>query len=323
MTATDDVQRARNIYSELEDSLTDLDEDEADTICQELDAALEAATEAEEGDDYEDRRDTFKKALEHIQGAQEAINDLQGTAHAEDSDLPTDPLEDAVEQAEDALTDELLDLDREEDTDEEDDVDWDVTVSDQRKVHDSRHIEPIELLRKFDYDPNRYVLYPCEEEEKVPKDSEIDLEESDCFDAIPSDTAYGEQAVDDVFETEVADLREDYDVDVDDEAEADHTHVIIRDYPVPSTAYNMDTMDVMIRVHENYPQKAPDWVYVDPEFRLEGGGMPRKANADHLRGWLGLSWHINKLDPLEWKPLETDLRWYLNQVVRSRLRQGE
>jgi hypothetical protein len=319
------TQHAQDRYRGLSDQLEPLDEETADDLRAALEAAEDAIDEAQDTDEDESRYDALRRAADYIQSAQDDVDTLQDAAgfdvsYAEELEA----LEEAIEEVEDGLDEALEDVDEGDgDEDDEETDGYEVTVSGETKVLDQQYIEPIELLRTFEYDPNQYVLYPPDEDERVPKDSEINLEEENVFDAIPVDTAYGSTQLDDVLTADIEVLRENHDVDVDTEAEAQFTHVIVRDYPIPSSAYNKETTDVMIRVHENYPQKAPDWVYVDEDLRLEDGGELRKSRDDRVRGWLALSWHINKLNGIEWEPYETDLEWYLETVVNGRLRQGD
>lgn len=316
------IQHAQDRFRGLSDPLESLDEETAEDLRTALEAAEDAIDDADDAGDDEACHDALDRAADYVQSAQDDIDRLQEAAGFEVSYAEElEALEEAIEEVEDGLHEALEDKDEAEDGDDTDG--YQVSVSGESKVLDQQLIEPIELLRTFDYDPNQYVLYPPDEDERVPKDSEIDLLEDNVFDAIPVDTAYGSTQLDDVIEADIKTLREDYDVDVDTEAESQFIHVIIRDHQIPSDAYNKQTTDVMIRVHENYPQKAPDWVYVDEDLQLEGGGELRKSRDDQVRGWLALSWHINKLDGVEWEPFETDLKWYLEKVVNGRLRQGD
>lgn len=317
------TQHAQDRYRGLSDQLETLDEETADDLRAALEAAEDAIDEADTADEDETRHDVLDRAADYIQSAQDDVDALQDVADSDASYADElEALEAAIEEVEDGLHKALEETDEGDDDDEETDG-YEVTVSGETKVLDQQRIEPIELLRTFEYDPNQYVLYPPDEDKRVPKDSEIDLAEENIFDAIPVDTAYGSSQLDDVLAADIEVLRENYDVDVDTEAESQFTHVIVRDYPIPSDAYNKQTTDVMIRVHENYPQKAPDWVYVDEHLQLERGGQLRQSRNDQVRGWLALSWHINKLAGIEWEPYETDLEWYLETVVNGRLRQGD
>ena len=305
----ENIQHAQDTHRELEERLEDVDEEATDTVRHRLEDAEDAFEDAP-GEDG-----TLRRVRELIQDAQDAVNVLQASAPDGLRD-ELETLEDQIETIEDGVVNELID------EEEDDNEGYEVTVSGETKVLDQRTISPVDLLREFDYDPNQYVLYPPNEDERIPKNAELDLADQNEFDAIPVDTAYGSTQLDDVLRAHIEALREDYEVDVDAEAEAQFTHVIIRDYSIPSKAYNKDRTNVMIRVHQNYPQKAPDWVYVDEDLELANGGQPQKANADQVRGWLALSWHINQLNGVEWEPYETDLRWYLDTIVSGRLRQG-
>lgn len=306
----ENIQHAQDTYRELEGRLEDVDEETADTVRRRLEDA------EDEFDDAPEEDGTLQRVRELIQSAQDAVNELQASASGDLRD-ELETLEDQIETIEDEVVDDLLDEDEDEDVEG-----YEVTVSGETKVLDQRTISPIDLLREFEYDPNQYVLYPPNDDERIAKSAELDLAEQNEFDAIPADTAYGSTQLDEVLESHIGGLREDHEVDVDTEAEAQFTHVIIRDYPIPSEAYNKETTDVMIRVHQNYPQKAPDWVYVDEDLQLANGGKLQKAKTNQVRGWLALSWHINKLDGVQWKPYETDLRWYLDTIVSGRLRQS-
>lgn len=315
------TQHAQDRYRGISEQLESVDEETADDLRASLEATEDAIDEASDAED-KNTHDAVSRAAEYIQSAQDDLDDLQDAAGSDVSYAEElEALEEALEDVEDGLSEHLED---EEDEEDDEDVDgYEVTVSSETKVLDQRLIEPIELLREFDYDPNQYVLYPPDEDERVPKDSEINLAENNVFDAIPVDTAYGSTQIDDVLQADIDELQDDYEVDVKSDAEAQFTHVIVREFSIPSDAYNKQTTDVMIRVHENYPQKAPDWVYVDEDLRLDGGGELRKSRDDQVRGWLALSWHINKLDGVEWEPYETGLKWYLETIVKSRLRQGD
>lgn len=319
------TQHAQDRYRGLSDQLESLDEETANDLRAALEAAEDAIDEAQDTDGDESRYDAFHRAADYIQSAQDDVGTLQDAAGFDVSYVEElEALEETIEEVEDGLDEALEEVDEGDDDEEDEETDgYEVTVSGETKVLDQQRIEPIELLRTFEYDPNQYVLYPPDEDERVPKDSEINLAEENVFDAIPVDTAYGSTQLDGVLAANIEALRENHDVDVDTEAEAQFTHVIVRDYQIPSDAYNKETTDVMIRVHENYPQKAPDWVYVDEDLHLDDGGELRKSRDDQVRGWLALSWHINKLAGIEWEPYETDLEWYLETVANGRLRQGD
>lgn len=198
-----------------------------------------------------------------------------------------------------------------------------VTVSGETKEVEKQHLRPPELLKKFNYDPSQYVLYETDRDERIPEGKKLNLAEKTVFDAIPEDTAYGNTLVDPFLEAEVESLESYYEVDIDTEAENRFTHVIVRNFPIPADTYNKQKTDTMIRVPENYPVAAPDWVYVDTDLRLEGGQSLQKSHGERVDGWQALSWHINTLAGIEWEPYETDLKWYLETVVEGRLRQGD
>lgn len=125
---------------------------------------------------------------------------------------------------------------------------------------------------------------------------------------------------------EVEDLREDYDVDVEWDAEPNFTHVIIRDWTLPEAgrdAYNKDAVDILTRVPDGYPNKPPDWIYTDRDLRLQNGQELRNSRTNRLDEWLALSYHVTNLPDFEWTPGETGLRWYLEVFTTMRFRQGD
>ncbi|WP_169302448.1 E2/UBC family protein [Halorientalis salina] len=271
------------------------------------------------------------------------VDDVQGTIrHLEDRvDYETDTeetvermnaLDNAVEDLEDALEDnhqgKLV-----------------VNVSEKMFFPDEFVMEPSKILEAAGFARDEYLLYAGadadEDDPHIEKGTNVDLRDQNVFSAIPDEVGYGGTSTntpedDDAdlptgIQKEVEDLREDYKVDVDTEAEDSFTHVIVRDYPVPVDTYNRDTTDVMIRVPQNYPEQAPDWVYVEEEFRLKNGELPRKAqtmdtnprNGAVVPGWVALSWHLSKMDTVTWTPYQNNLRWYLDTIVRGRLSQGD
>lgn len=130
-----------------------------------------------------------------------------------------------------------------------------------------------------------------------------------------------------VVEQEVEDLRSDYTVDVEEDADQNpekFTHVIVRDWPIPSDEYNKDMTDVMIRVPDGYPNKPPDWIHVDEDLTLSNGEQLRNAKPNRIPNWLSLSYHPKQVkDDFEWQPYEHDLRWYLEVIVAMRFRQED
>lgn len=308
---TDTIQEAQNGFRQVEEQLTEICEQHADRV-------RRALEDAEDILEDECGRDRFESGRQHIQSAQDAMNGLQKMSGQGGRDQ-LEELEEKLELVEDLITDRLLDSADEADSGG---PPYEVTVSSETEMIGERFITPSDLLEEFGYEPNDYLLYPGDAEDAIPRGEEIDLSELQCFSAVIDDTGYGEADLDETLEEDIDRLRaEGYEVEVDARAEPQFTHVIIRGYGIPSSNFNRESTDVMIRVHQNYPQKAPDWVYVDPELRLESGELPHKSNPDHVDGWLGLSWHINSIEALEWEPYETDLLWYLNHLVESRLRQ--
>lgn len=330
------------------------DYDSLETLVQEAQDALKTVDNII--NDHRDALDSIEDGLEHIEDviddaqdmenrdlldeADAYVDDVQTTIrHLEDNvnyDMNTqetvnamNSIDNAVEALEDALEDER-------------DGKLVVHVSHETFVPEKFVMTPSEILEAAGFDKADYLLYHGadaeEEDPHIEKGTSVDLREHSVFSAIPDETGYGGavsgDSEDDSLPTglaaEVEDLREDYDVDVEPDAEAGFYHVVIRDYPVPVNAYNKGSTDTLIRVPENYPEQAPDWVYVDKDFRVANGDLPRKAqtpetnpnNNPVLEGWVSLSWHISNLS-ITWKPYQHDLRWYLETIVRGRLEQGD
>ncbi|WP_273837158.1 E2/UBC family protein [Halococcus sp. PRR34] len=329
------VQRAQDAHERAESFFTG-----HDNVLNSIDDGLE-----EVEDTIDEAQDSNDADI--LAQADPFIDDVQRAArHLEDQvDFSTDPeetadvvnsLDNSVEDLEDALETERKDQ-------------LIVKVSHRTFVPDEYVMEPDEILEEAGFDRADYLLYygvdAEEEDPHIEKETEVDLREHHVFTAIPDETGYGGTAPDEEADDnskpnadlpaglahEVADLREDYDVDVDTEAEGQYVWVIVRDYPVPSDTYNKNQTDTLIRVPENYPEQPPDWVYVDEDFRLANGNVPKNGNRyednpsarDILEGWMSLSWHIRSLSGVKWIPYETGLRWYLDTIVRGRLRTGE
>jgi hypothetical protein len=334
-TLEDLVQNAQDAHERAEEFFTEHD-DVLDAIGDGLEEVEDIIDEAQDSDN-----------TDILAQADPFIDDVQRAArHLEDQvDFSTDPeetaetvngIDNSVEDLEDALEDER-------------EGQLVVKVSHKTFVPDKYVMGPSAILEEADFDRADYLLYygadAKEEDPHIEKGTEVDLREHHVFTAIPDETGYGgtapDKETDDGNEPdvdlpaglahEIADLREDYDVDVDTEAEAQYVWVIVRDYPVPSDAYNKDRTDTLIRVPENYPEQPADWVYVDEDFRLANGEVPKNGNRyednpsanDILEGWMSLSWHIRSLNGVEWVPYETGIRWYLDTIVRGRLRTGE
>lgn len=324
------VQRAQDALVEVHD-IIDGHNDAFGAIRNSLEETEDIIDEAQDTDnpDLLSEADAYvddtQKTINHLEDAVDYDVDPERTAEA------LDDLDDAVEAVEDAL-------------EAERDAELVVVVSNKQFVPDEFVMTPSAILEAAGFDRADYLLYygadAEEEDPHIPKGTDVDLREHHIFSAIPDETGYGaasDEPSDDLADlpaglaTEVRDLRDDYEVDVDADAEANFTHIIVRDYPVPADAYNKEETDILIRVPAGYPEQAPDWVYVEGDFRLANDNLPRKAqtldtnpNNDALiEGWVGLSWHLNNLNSVQWKPYEHDLRWYLETICRGRLEQGD
>jgi len=332
------VQDAQDELESLEDQLDDHSALQ-DTIEDRLEKVEDTIDEFDDAGSTTARRQALEQAQAETQATQDALDKLQEQVGYEDETLAAhvEAAEEAVELVEDLLDDLDPGEGKEDQSKESDELI--IEVNEEEKEAPERFMTPLEIVRFFDYDPDNVVLYKARDIEKdgsreddqfLPRDEEIDLRELNRFACLPSETPYGAAAdgpVDaldnDALVTDIGRLREEYEVDIEDDSKGNYTQVIVRNWPIPSDAYTHDRTDVMIRVPRGYPQKPPDWVYVEPDLQLEDGGYPRKHNKDRVSGWLALSWHVNKLDEVSWVPYETDLKWYLDTFCDLRLRQGE
>jgi molecular chaperone GrpE (heat shock protein) len=329
------VQKAQDTHERAEEFFTGHN-DILDAIDNGLEEVEDTIDEAQDSGDA----NTLAQADPFVDDVQRAVRHLEDqidfSTNPEETAKVVNGLDNSVEDLEDALEDER-------------EGQLVVKVSHKSFIPDEYVMGPSEILEKAGFDRADYLLYygadAEEEDPHIQKGTEVDLREHNVFTAIPDETGYGGTAPDEGagddsepdtdlpagLAHEVVDLRKDYDVDVDTETEAQYLWVIVRNYPIPSDAYNKDRTDTLIRVPENYPEQPPDWVYVDEDFRLANGDVPRNGNRhednphanDILEGWMSLSWHIRSLDSVEWVPYKTGLRWYLDTIVQGRLRTGE
>lgn len=315
--ATPDYNHIEDLVQDAQDRLADLEgvldghRDAIDAIRDALEKVEDRVDDAQDHDD----RDRLGNAPAFIQDAQNTVNHLEDQVGFDSATLAEamDDLEDAIEHIEDAVDDILEGTEQ-----------VVVNVSGETFVAEECEMGPVEILQEAGFVMDSYLLYfgadaDEDRQDHIEKGTTVDVCEHRQFSAIPDEIGYGGATAEGLpagLKTEIDDLREDYDVDVETDTGDDHIHVIVRDYPVPSDEYNMTHADVMIRVPPAYPVQAPDWVYVEEDFRTADGELPRKAqttdtnpNNDAVKdGWVALSWHINKLDGVTWKPYRTDLR---------------
>ena len=321
------VQKAQTELRSLQDAF-ETHSDLLESIEDSLETVENAVFEFNEGETTDARAEALSQARAAVQNAQDDLDTLQDSVGYDDADAArrVESAEEALEAVEDALAE--LDSDP-----------LVIEVNEEEKEPPERFMTPLEIVRLFEYDPDNVVLYKAraieedgsrEGDQYLPRDQEIDLRKLNRFACLPSETPYGAAADDslddlenEALATDVSRLREEYEVDVEDDPKGNFTQVIVRDWPIPSDAYTKDRTDVMIQVPHGYPQQHPDWVYVEEGLKLQSGGWPRKHNRDRAKGWLALSWHVNKLNEVTWVPYETDLKWYLDTFCDLRLRQGE
>jgi hypothetical protein len=305
-TIAETVQDAQDQLEAVQDTLPAEHQAQQEAVEDALEDAEDAIDEMEDARVANDD-EAFSNALGHataaIQAAQDEMDVLQDDVGYEDADQAEliESAEDAIEVVEDELH--TIDDDK---GDSDDDVDGEliIVVNEEEKDAPERFMTPLEIVRLFDYDPDNVVLYKArhiqdgsqEGDQFLPRDEDIDLRDLNRFACLPSETPYGATADDltdeienDALRQDIERLREEYAVDVQDDVKGNFTQVIVRDWPIPSDAYNKDRTDVMIRVPQGYPQQHPDWVYVEEDLKLASGGRPKRANRGRVPGWLALS----------------------------------
>lgn len=331
-----DYDRLEELVQTAQDELEDLEEvlnghrNATDAIRDSLEAVEDRVDESQDESDP----DRLANTSAFIQDAQNTLNHLEDQVGFSSETIvkAMDDLEDAIEAVEDAIDHALVGGDQ-----------VVVNVSGKTFVPEDCEMGPVEVLQAAGFPIDAYLLYygaNADEDRREPieKGTIVNVCENRQFSAIPDEIGYGGATAKDTsgdlpagLTAEIETLREDYVVDVVTETGDDYTHVIIRDYPIPSDGYNRNEADVMIRVPAEYPAQAPDWVYVEEEFRLANDDLPKNGrtpethpNADPvLDGWVSLSWHINKLPSVTWTPYRTDLQWYLTTIVDGRLQRGD
>jgi len=87
-------------------------------------------------------------------------------------------------------------------------------------------------------------------------------------------------------------------------------------YPVSFGHYNKQTVDLLLRLPFSYPNGKPDMFWVDEDFILKDGKVPKAAEV--IETWLGkrrrrFSWHLSS-----WNPGADNLLTYL-EFINNRL----
>lgn len=93
-------------------------------------------------------------------------------------------------------------------------------------------------------------------------------------------------------------------------------NVEIVKYTVSSGHYNKETIDLLLRLPFSYPNGKPDMFWVDENFVLKDGKVPKAAEV--IETWLGkrrrrFSWHLSS-----WNPGADNLLTYL-EFINNRL----
>src|SRR4051812_48892405 len=70
-------------------------------------------------------------------------------------------------------------------------------------------------------------------------------------------------------------------------AENSVVNLVIKNFPLPS-AYEPNTVDLLIRLPAGYPQGNPDMFWTDPHVRRKNGVDPQAASVEET--YLGRRW---------------------------------
>ena len=97
-------------------------------------------------------------------------------------------------------------------------------------------------------------------------------------------------------------------------------NVEIAKYPINSGYYNEAVVNLLLRLPLSYPNGKPDMFWLDDDFVLKDGKVPK--SAEHMEHWLGrnrrrFSWHLSS-----WNPGVDNLVTYL-EFVNTRLAKAE
>lgn len=97
-------------------------------------------------------------------------------------------------------------------------------------------------------------------------------------------------------------------------------NVEIAEYPVQSRHYNKISVRLLLRLPLSYPNGKPDMFWVDEDFLLRDGRVPKSAETFEV--WLGqrrrrFSWHLSN-----WNPGVDNLRTFL-EFINNRLAKSE
>ena len=108
-------------------------------------------------------------------------------------------------------------------------------------------------------------------------------------------------------------LKESYPQALMEELPSGAVLIIISDFPVP-TGWSKDNATLRFLAPVGYPFAKPDCFWVDSDFRLKNGAMPKNAQiqvipeVDGSYSWF--SWHVG-----HWNPNKDNLSTFVRVVI--------
>jgi len=92
--------------------------------------------------------------------------------------------------------------------------------------------------------------------------------------------------------------------------------LIIRDFGLPTGAFQVDVADILIIVPNGYPDVPPDMFYVDPWLTLKTTGRYAEC-ADQPLEFSGRRWQRWSRHNNEWRTGIDGIRTHLRRVVKA------
>jgi hypothetical protein len=92
--------------------------------------------------------------------------------------------------------------------------------------------------------------------------------------------------------------------------------LVIAGYPVNGDAYDRSSVDLMVRIPDQYNVAGLDMYYVDPPLRLKNGAYPNAADSFETHG--GRSWQrFSRHLPCPWRAGVDGLRMFFAHIHRE------
>lgn len=89
--------------------------------------------------------------------------------------------------------------------------------------------------------------------------------------------------------------------------------LVIKDFELPA-GYQPDRVELLVYLHPQFPQVAPDMFWTLPVVTYIDGGRP--AATEHMQPFLGRTWQrwSRHFTDAPWRPERDDLRSYLRLI---------